>query len=274
MQRSSIIFFCILAFVAPIAISVLLFPDIFFSKNKTEATLSSELTSDAKISDPSDIKSYVEIPSALEIDPDTESVFIVSAKFSFSELPAEGQDIKLFTKYDEEKKPFTGWALKIKKQTGTIRPEVYWVGPNLRGGWYSFGEIDIKDKQWSSLTLVVERSRSISMFYEDISNEGDSTGITLPKFIGGFTVSEIPYPKNKGALKILIPVSSKLSDKLVLHDLLIAKLKQLDGAVLKLISGGPAQLAQRIKSSDISLWLDARARDRSSYARKILRSID
>ena len=274
---------CFLAFLLPVILAAFLVPDVFFSKNQaTQISKTEPVDAQALSSSPSSLsvseaidsngKIYVEVPSSEDLDPKPTGIFLASVKFIFSKLPEEGKSVRFFTKYQEDKWPFPGWGLKIKRQTGSIRPEVYWMGTNGRGGWYSFGEMDLKEDHWSSLSIAVDRKNSISLYFQDLDNEADSTGIVLPKFVGGFTVSEIPLPVSQGSLKLLLPVSSKNSDIGSIHDLLVARLEQPEGAMLKLVNGGPSEMAQRIKTENINLWVDARGRDRSSKARKLIRS--
>ena len=136
-------------------------------------------------------KSYIEVDSSKALEPNRNNLFVSSITFSIPGSLKEGEAIKFFTKYNADKKPYVGWGLRLKKKAGTIRPEIYWQGDKAKGGWYSFAEIKLNYKKWSTITLIASKANSISLYYQNLELEQDVqylgavsyTHLTLPTIL-------------------------------------------------------------------------------------------
>jgi len=252
----------LLLFSIPVAIAMYLSPSVFESSKI-------QLDSNYNYSNPIDekdfesSKSYIEIESNKSLEPSSDKLFVSSITFSVPSSIEEGESVKFFTKYNADKKPYVGWGLRLKKTAGTIRPEVYWQGVKSRGGWHSFAEIDLKYKEWNSITMIASDRNSISLYYQNLESEDEA------EYLGGFSINNIASPQNNGKLKLLHPVSSQKNNEIVIFDFVLASIDKEIKSIDAIISKGASALANKIPYDSISLWVDARGKDRSKYNRKL-----
>lgn len=261
--------FSIFLFAIPVLISFCLSAE-FFSNTEVQIDASSEYVLDnLENLEPLELessKSFIELSSEDILDPSSSKLFLFSFTFSIPESLKEGQTVKFFTKYDAKNKPYNGWGLRLRKAAGVIRPEVYWQGLESNSGWYTFAEIKPKNKNLHSLTFVADKEKSISLYFKDLSAENSA------KYLGGFSVNNIGSVKSEGNLRFLYPVSASKDERIIIFDFLIANLNSLDfnkgiEFFQKLVN---ESLYKKLPYDDIALWVDARGRDRSKFARKLL----
>jgi len=265
----SLLLFCI-----PVGLAVYLSPVLFEnSKTTLDSAYSSYANTETNPVEVNDFKpelesskSYIELDSDPVLEPNRNNLFIASITFSIPKEMEEGKAIKFFTKYNSDKRPYMGWGLRLKKIAGTIRPEVYWQGRRRKGGWLSFAEISLNKKQWNSITLIADKANSISLYYQNLESKKEDPKI---QYLGGFSVDNISLPKNEGKLKFLHPISSNKKDEIVIFDFVLVNLKKEVKSINNLISKGASSLAKRVPYQEISLWIDARGKDRSHYNRKL-----
>lgn len=202
--------------------------------------------------------SFKEVNDAREIDPGDKYAFVVSAKVRFSQLPEVGKRERLFFKYAVNQKPYSGWALALRRWPGSVRPEVYWRDSQGKGGWYTFGDVNLNEGQWYSFTFVVEEGVALSMYISPYSEQQPHLPLSKA-FVGGVSIAEVSQPKSLDSLFIppIIKTSSPRSNPLESSEFFIAEItKDRLAALKRKLTKSGTSLADVFEEQEIRLKLE------------------
>ncbi|MBP9838841.1 MAG: hypothetical protein KBC84_09015 [Proteobacteria bacterium] len=220
------------------------------------------------------------VKSDQTLDPSTDSYFLASAYFSMSTPPRVGKRQKLISKYQDDATA-KGWAIALKRNSTSIRPEVYWKGEDAKsGGWYTFDNFNIKRNRWYSLTLVAKSKDLIALYVEEMPNalpsEDEEQVRDLvsqgPVFLGGFSVSDVDFENTASPLEFPTTSIESSEFKGELRNVIIANTdSELNSQkkVINLIAGGADNLVQALDTKQVALRVGEDGKDKSQYKRVV-----
>jgi len=215
--------------------------------------------------------SYIKVPSDSFLDPSGKGIFLVSFLVKFKESPQDRYRIKLITKYDSAAAPYPGWAISLRSQSGTLRPEVYWRGADENGGWYSFGGFDLKLNTWHSFSMLVEDGKFISLFMNDNADSKNINSENSNKivFLGGYSVDDVEIPNSRGEFKLKAPLPGADLAKVAIKDVIVASKPHLIEKIEKVISAGTSLIRDSFGEDSVHLYIDSQGKDLSRLSRKL-----
>ena len=128
----------------------------------------------------------IEVLGSSDLNPNTESDFLISVWFQIKRLPKDGERAIFLSKYDGDTKNKPGYAVAVSRSGDSLRPQVYWRGTSGVGSWRTFSEIDVVPGQWYRLLISFYDGQYLGMQGYAHSNEPPKK----PRLLGGFEVAE------------------------------------------------------------------------------------
>lgn len=80
-----------------------------------------------------------------------------------SRLPATRSRAIAVVKFDPQQITRPGFGIGLARKEGGVWPEVYWKGNSVRGGWYSFPELEYVPHAWALLALSYRADRFLGL---------------------------------------------------------------------------------------------------------------
>jgi hypothetical protein len=286
----------LLVFFIPVVLSALVAPRFFgadsilsggvFFGDKSSKDTSSQLSARARFSDSQEDSligeekgpSFTKVSSDTLLDPSKDETFFVSFFTRIPHTPKDRYRLKLITKYESKASPYAGWAIALRRQSGALRPEVYWRGENSKGGWYSFGALELDPGLWHQFTLVVEQGKVLSLFLHSTGGplQADTTKkLQSSVFLGGYNVEEVEIPKSAGNLELRAPLPGFNSatnlggGTIALTDVVVASFRDSKGPLDNLLTADAQQIMKILGEDQIHLWIDSEGKDRSRLGRRL-----
>lgn len=125
------------------------------------------------------------------ISPMTGEDFLLFVWVKLSRLPAPHSRAVAVVKFDAEEVMRPGFAIALARKEDGLRPEVYWKGNSLRGGWYSFPEVHYAPRDWTLLALSYRDDRFLGL-HAVARNPGHEPRVIM---LGGHVVDGSAPPR-------------------------------------------------------------------------------
>lgn len=126
--------------------------------------------------------------------------FLVSTWFKLRRLPAPGEQLILFSKYEGNPLPTNGYALALRQDEHALRPIVFWGDAATHGRWYDFPAVELSSKDWFAFTLSFSEDRYLGLHLittDDIGNQ--------VRLLGGYELSTAVIPSSSAPLILGAP---------------------------------------------------------------------
>lgn len=261
-------------FTVPVIVAVLASPVLFNHVNPEETYTRGWLTSAAfvpaagfgSVSLPpieNGSPEFRSLPSREGLDPRAGTVFVASAVVRFAELPEIGARQRVFYKYASSSWPYPGWGLAVRRLPASLRPEVYWQGSSGEGGWYTFGDIEISTSSWYSFSFLVQDGSYLSLYWEKLGEvDGQDSGKkhrrSAVRYSGGFQLDDIDSPRTDAPLQVAPASPEAAGGAVFVSSMLVAHIKDPPKSMksaFALLDGGALKIAQRLRKTQVGLWL-------------------
>ena len=267
----------VVGFVTPIALSLVL-SSYFFghwassfeflargSKSSPLGTLSDgrldALDSEAYRGQPS-----ATITSRANLDPAPDQNFLVSFYVRLDQSLDLNKRQHLLGKY-AFRAPYEGWAVGVRRVETSLRPEVYWRGPDGSGGWYAFDEMQFIPNEWYAFTVTAKPGEYLNLFYQQVpggpvaASEGLQNDSPVV-FAGGYDLATVVTPRTDDDFKLGIRRPDTLRFAGEVRDVLVSYPKRLPKSFEKyspFINGGAVRIVGQLKEEEVNLWSASRA---------------
>ncbi len=226
------------------------------------------------------------IASDRGFDPVPGKVFVVSFLFRIEELPRQGKRQKIVYKYDNDTKPFAGWAIALRRLDSSTRPEIYWQSARGDGGWYSFDHFNLKKRTWYAATFTARPGDYMNLYLREFptlpdgtpdrssAEDADEIGLTPVGevvFSGGYSLSGIETPVTSAPL-LFAARQNRGEMRLELAELAIGANEDFPTKperVRPVLQGEFADLLKLLPETSLALHVDPTGVDKSPAARPI-----
>lgn len=222
-------------------------------------------------------------------DPEPGKVFVVSFLFRVENLPRQGKRQKIIYKYDNDKKPFAGWAIALRRLDSSTRPEVYWQSGAGDGGWYSFDHFNLKKRTWYAATFTARPGDYMNLYIREFPTMPDGTPDRTPAdesdepsvgvtpvgevvFSGGYALTGIETPVTDAPLQFAARQSGGGEMRLELAELAIGAHEDFPTnpeRIRPVLQGEFADLLRLLPETSLALHIDPSGADKSPAARPI-----
>lgn len=108
-----------------------------------------------------------------------------------SRMPTPTSRAIVVLKFDPHRVTRPGFAVAFAQSAQGLRPEVYWKGASVRGGWYSFPELEIPLHKWTLLALSYRADRFLGL-HAVVNREAKGASF---KTLGGHVVDGTAPPE-------------------------------------------------------------------------------
>jgi hypothetical protein len=266
----------VVGFLLPVLLGVALLPRLFnrtlelstqvSSVSRNLSAASSEDVSDLHFQE-SIVKDFVEIPieksqfvSNPLADTNHNSIGkIVQVSFKIEKLPEVGKRARILLNYLYDTPPYKGWALAVRRLPASIRPEVYWQGEDGKGGWFTFGDLEISVGDVLNLTFLATKN-SILGLSANIYKEGALSleKASKPKFLGGFDVKEIGGTETEAKLLAVSGSEEKSGAVVRVRELIFANLPidfDYNKNALSVMSMKSSELVDYLGEEQLKIWV-------------------
>ena len=223
------------------------------------------------------------------LDPEPGKVFVVSFLFRVENLPRQGKRQKIIYKYDNEHKPFAGWAIALRRLDSSTRPEVYWQSAAGDGGWFSFDHFNLKKRTWYAATFTARPGDYMNLYIREFptmpdgspdrtaAEESDEPSFGLTPigevvFSGGYSLTGIETPVTASPLQFAARQSRGGEMRLELAELAIGAHEDFPTKperVRPVLQGEFADLLRLLPETSLALHIDPSGEDKSPAARPI-----
>ena len=221
---------------------------------------------------------HAEVVSNRALDPRSDQTFLLSFWVRFERDPEVGQRQNIIAKYHSEKYPYAGWAFAVNRLSTSLRPQVYWKGRDGSGGWFTFGEAEMRSGSWYAFYLLAKPGEFISLFLKPLGqNISGEQGVDLDlkevEFLGGHELKVDAVPLTDSSLILGTKRKGGNSFSGRIANILLANTSdQLpkDVADLKaVLAQSVTTLARRFGDQQIALWIAGEGKDRSRFGHAV-----
>lgn len=200
---------------------------------------------------------FMGFPHQTLFNPQSESTFVVSFRFSFSTINTRrDRRIRLLSKYNSTgRPPFVGWVVAVRPLKTSSHPEVYWQNSSGSGGWYTFDKFDLKPGVNYDLTWVVKANQQMSLIVHEVtSGEGKSEEGSYAVgdgFLGGYTIQGLGLAAAETELSFPASVGEATVSRILLAQVQTLKLSR--KSLTQFAKGGPDEIKKRLQTGELVL---------------------
>lgn len=126
--------------------------------------------------------------------------FLVSTWFKLRRLPAPGEQLILFSKYEGNPLPTNGYALALRQDEHALRPMVFWGDAATHGRWYDFPAVELSSKDWFAFALSFSEDRYLGLHLITTDELGNQV-----RLLGGYELSTTVIPSSSAPLILGAP---------------------------------------------------------------------
>ena len=133
-----------------------------------------------------DYSKYIKVKNSAQLNPQVDNDFSILFWFKAKNTPATGTRMPILYKFNQENKK-EGFALSISNYNNTYRPEIYWNNEADEGRWFSFNEINLKQKNWNAFLISFTENKYLGLHFFTLNRKGD----VISQNLGGYLVENI-----------------------------------------------------------------------------------
>jgi len=214
---------------------------------------------------------YFQVSSDQLLDPQKENSFLIAISFRLDELPPANSRQRIIAKYEPDIAPYSGWAIGLFSYQTSVRPAIYWKGTSGKGGWFVFGEVDLKVGETYHSLFSLTKQEQLLGFWKD-SSQTDRKSF---RFIGGYDVSPVGLPKSESTLYYGVRGSRQTSFRGIVQKVIVASPAEQYASrsgLQRLLSGSLESLVERIQPNDLYLYVNSSGIDSGGYTREVTSS--
>lgn len=207
----------------------------------------------------------ITIPAGPGLDPIVGRDFMLVSWFKFRKVPISGDKVFLLTKFPDERKPRSGYALGLIDDNGVLRPMVYW-STTEGGRWYRFSEFEVPAKVWTMFAVSLREGRFLGLHVATVSEAGEAD----TKLLGGYDLGA----DTVAAPEVPITLAPSFPTRYIsrIGPVGIFNTKDLTNElkdVVKEFAKTPLEIPGAFSSSDVGLWISDGKADSSAYKHAI-----
>jgi hypothetical protein len=133
-------------------------------------------------------------------NPIAQERFLVTAWFKLRRLPAPGEQLILFSKYEGSPLPSNGYALALRQDELALRPLVFWGDASTPGRWYDFPAVELSSKDWFAFAMSFSDDRYLGLHLITTHDQGNQV-----RLLGGYELSTAVVPSSTAPLILGAP---------------------------------------------------------------------
>jgi hypothetical protein len=210
--------------------------------------------------------SYIRIKHREDLLPVAERDLLILGWFKLPDPPSIGDRNILLLKYDSGSKTRSGYGLALSRVGESVRPEVYWRGPEGKGGWYAFPDMPFIPSTWFALILSFREGKYLGLHTTNLLGD-ENPEIRL---LGGYDVTDVGIPANQDDLIFGAPEHSSYRGQLGPLGLFsLSNLSPKFKEILKDAVRRPLDVPGGISPEHILLWMPQPFIDLSSRSHEI-----
>lgn len=119
-----------------------------------------------------------------------------------SRMPSARSRAIALLKFDPRAPSRPGFAVALSRSAHGVRPEVYWKGNSIRGGWYSFPQFEFAPHVWTLLAISYRADRFLGLHAVPRAPAKEGQVITLGgHVVDGSAPPEAQVPIDLGAVE-------------------------------------------------------------------------
>lgn len=205
---------------------------------------------------------FLKVSHSSHLNPTQGEDFLLSAWFKLSRPLQDGERMVLVSKYDMETPTRAGYSLGLSRIGEDIRPIVYWRDAEGRGGWYTFAEMKLTQRNWFMLALSFRKNSLLGV-------HGAPAGEPL-QLLGGYDMGEPTVPDSNSDLVLGAMNYSKFKGQLGPISIVSrANLSKGLEESLQSLLDSPQAIPEQLRPDGLKFWsLDGR-NDAGPYSHTI-----